>query len=213
MGVHTSPGAIALILTAWGPSWPATLRTKPMTPALAAAYAVRPTPRNPATDDTQITLPPPRATMAGTALWGGEEHRGEIDAQRPVPFLERRVEKLGARFDADVVVQDVEAAPALDGGGDHRPALLRSGHVGGERLDVAALGADEPDGLLGALLHDVDAEDARALPGEQDRGRLAVAESGPARPRARDDRDLAGETTGDTPTPSGACPESRGPSA
>src|SRR5213594_1911191 len=51
----------------WGPSWTATERTNPITPALAVAYAVRPYPRSPAIDDTQITAPPPRRAIAGTA--------------------------------------------------------------------------------------------------------------------------------------------------
>src|SRR5499426_694186 len=67
MGVHTGPGAIALTRIPFGPSWTATERTNPITPALAVAYAVRPYPRSPAIDDTQITAPPPRRAIAGTA--------------------------------------------------------------------------------------------------------------------------------------------------
>src|SRR5262249_4333506 len=42
----------------------------------------------------------------------------------------------------------------------------------------------------------VDAEDARALAGEEDGRRLAVAEAGPARARPGDDGHLAGEPIG-----------------
>ena len=61
------PGAIALTRMPFGPSWTAHVFTKPMTAAFAAAYAVRPCPRSAATDDTQITEPLPRVSIAGTA--------------------------------------------------------------------------------------------------------------------------------------------------
>ena len=59
---------------------------------------------------------------------------------------------------------------------------------------LAAVGADQPDGLLGALLRDVHAQHPRALAREQDRRRLAVAEPEPARPRPGHNRDLPGES-------------------
>src|SRR6266545_3116968 len=68
IGVQTGPGAIALTRIPFGASCTATDRTKPITPAFAVAYAVRPTPRIPATDDTQMTEPPPRRSIAGTAV-------------------------------------------------------------------------------------------------------------------------------------------------
>src|SRR5262249_39743866 len=67
IGVHTVPGAIALTRIAFGASWIATLTTNPRTPALAAAYAVRPAPRKAAIDDTHVMAPPPRRSRAGTA--------------------------------------------------------------------------------------------------------------------------------------------------
>src|SRR5207245_9325413 len=67
IGVPAGPGAIALTLMPFGPSWTATDRTKPITPALAVAYAVRPWPRIPAIVETQMTAPPPPFSIAGTA--------------------------------------------------------------------------------------------------------------------------------------------------
>src|SRR5215831_17209620 len=62
--------------------------------------------------------------------------------------------------------------------------------VGRVRHRLAVLSADRRDGLLGALLHLVDAKDLRAFAREEDGGRLAVAEARAARPGAGDDRDL-----------------------
>src|SRR5262249_45766327 len=56
---------------------------------------------------------------------------------------------------------------------------------------LAMLGADRRDGLLGALLHLVDAEDLGTFAREEDGGGLAVAEARAARAGAGDDRDLA----------------------
>jgi len=53
-----------------------------------------------------------------------------------------------------------------------------------------AFATDDPDRLLGALADPVHAEHARALAGEEDGRRLAVAEARAARARARHDRDL-----------------------
>src|SRR5829696_4258124 len=67
IGVQINPGAIAFTRIPFGPSWTAHVVTKPRTAAFAAAYAVRPAPRIAAIDDTQITEPPPRRSIAGTA--------------------------------------------------------------------------------------------------------------------------------------------------
>src|SRR5262249_2092290 len=82
----------------------------------------------------------------------------------------------------DVVVEDVEPAPAGDRRLDHRAALVGARDVGGVSRRLAALGADQPDRLLRALEHLIDAEDTRALARDEDRRGLAVAD--PRRPRA-----------------------------
>ena len=140
-----------------------------------------------------MTAPPPRRTIAGTAACVARNIDLRSTADDAIPVFLGRLEQVLARLDPDVVVEDVEAAPALDRRSDHGDALAGPRDVGGVGQRLAALGADEPDGLLGAVLHLVDAEDARALAGEEDRRRLAVAEARAARAGAGHDRDLAVE--------------------
>src|SRR5262249_4219459 len=109
----------------------------------------------------------------------------------PVPLLLGRLEEALAGLDPDVVVEDVEPAPAGDRRLDHRAALVGAGDVGRVSRCLAALGADQPDRLLRALEHLIDAEDTRALAREEDRRGLAVADPGPPRARAGHDRHLA----------------------
>src|SRR5262245_25272094 len=59
---------MALTRMPFGPSCTATLVTKPITPAFAAAYAVRPWPTMAAMEETQV-IAPPRFSIAGTAAW------------------------------------------------------------------------------------------------------------------------------------------------
>ena len=88
-------------------------------------------------------------------------------------------------------MQDVDTAPAIDRGLDHRRTLGVARDVGGVGGRLAALRSNRRDGLLGAVLHLVDAEDFRALAREENGRRLAVAEARAARAGAGDDRDLA----------------------
>src|SRR5439155_6932458 len=74
----------------------------------------------------------------------GEEHGLEVDGDHPVPLVLRRLEEILARLDADVVVEDVEAAPALDRAPDHRLALGGVRHVGDECRRLAAFAPDHP---------------------------------------------------------------------
>src|SRR5439155_22628901 len=97
-----------------------------------------------------------------------------------VPLLLGDLEDPGARLDAHVVVEDVEAAIALDRGGHHRAAVRGAGDVGRPGRGVAALARDLLHGLLGALEDRVDAEHPGALARDPDRRRLAVAEARPA---------------------------------
>src|SRR5438093_58927 len=130
----------------------------------------------------------------------GAEH--ERLARAPARLVLRRLEEILARLDADVVVEDVEAAPALDRAPDHRLALGGVRHVGDECRRLAAFAPDHPDGLLGTLLRLIGAEDLGPLPGEEDGRRLAVPEARTPRAGARHDRDLAGQSSAhEPPTP------------
>src|SRR5213594_3748705 len=133
----------------------------------------------------------------------GEEHGLEVDGHHAVPLVFRRLEEILARLDADVVVEDVETPPALDRDLDHRPALGGTCHIGGECERLTPSAPDQPDGLLGALLHLIGAQDLRPLPGEEQGGRLAVPEAGAPRTGAGHDRDFAAQSSAHEPsTPS-----------
>jgi hypothetical protein len=54
-------------------------------------------------------------------------------------FLLGGLEQPLAGLDADVVVEDVEAPQAGDGGGDHRVTVGAARHVGGVGLGLAPL--------------------------------------------------------------------------
>src|SRR5262249_58194619 len=95
---------------------------------------------------------------------------------------------------AEVVVEEGEAAPSVDRRRDHSETLAGTRDVGSVSQRLAALGADEPSGLLSAVLHLIDAQDAGALAGEENRRRLAVSEPRAARARAGHDRDLPVES-------------------
>src|SRR5439155_24471260 len=90
-----------------------------------------------------------------------------------------------------VVGEYVEPTPPLAGLRHHPVTVGRARHVGGEGRRLTALAADDPRGLLRALLELVDAQDACALTREEDGRRLAVAQAWAPRPGPRDDRDLA----------------------
>jgi hypothetical protein len=124
---------------------------------------------------------------------GGEQHGLEIHRHHAVPILLGRLEDVLAGLDAHVVVEDVKAAVRRHRGRDHGPAVGRASDVRGESGGGAALALDDGHRLFGAGELRVHTEDGRALPSEQNGGGLAVAEARPARPGARDDRDLARE--------------------
>src|SRR5665213_1687109 len=93
---------------------------------------------------------------------------------------------------AGVVDQDVEAAPALHGRGDHPDAVGFLHDIGLPGEGAAAVLSDHGGGLLSPLADAVDAQHLGALAGEQQRHGAAVAD-GLARRLARthDDHALA----------------------
>ena len=120
------------------------------------------------------------------------EHRGgQVGRDDPVPVVQRLGDRVAAGADADVVVQDVEAAVALGGEGGHRLGGVGVGDVRRERRGLAALGADRRLQRLRPLEVAVDQHDAGAFPGEEGGDRAAVADPLGLRRRPRDDGDLA----------------------
>ena len=67
---------------------------------------------------------------------------------------------------ADVVVQDMERAVALDCCGDHVVAVVGVGYVGSCRRCLAAFFGDDAGGRFCPFADGIDEDDLRAFPGE-----------------------------------------------
>ena len=123
-------------------------------------------------------------------LLGQEEGGLEVDVQDSVPVVHGVGEEVaGAAGDAGVVVEDVDAAEALDGGCDQPIEVGQVRDVGLDGQRTAAGRLDLAGGLLGQLGAQVGDDDAGALLREAQRNRAPDAPGG-----ARDDRDLVGQT-------------------
>src|SRR5204863_124587 len=85
----------------------------------------------------------------------------------------RGVDDAPAPADPDIVVEQIESAKARERGVDKSAALRFVDDVGDMRGGGAAFGHDHRYGLLRRLGHDVDDENARALPRQEDRRRRA----------------------------------------
>ena len=92
--------------------------------------------------------------MIGITCLAGEDAALEVDRHAAVERLLGDVEQLGVAAgdaDADIVVQDVDAAPAAVRIGHHGLDLGILGDVGLEGHRRALVLADHVDGLLGRL--------------------------------------------------------------
>src|SRR6185437_15631532 len=90
--------------------------------------------------------------------------------------------------DADVVVQDVDAAPQPVAGTHRSDHVGLVGDVGLAGFRRAALGPDLGDGLVGRLLVDVGDEYLRALAGVQQGNGFAVPHGPPLQLAAAEDQ-------------------------
>ncbi len=126
-------------------------------------------------------------------MLGGEEHRLDVDLHHASPGLGRLVDDRAAAADADVVVEEVEPAEAVERGGDHAAALGVVGEVGLMRGRGAAFRRDHGHRALGQGQVAVDDQHAGAGPGQQDRRRPAVADAVAGSAASGDDGDLAGQ--------------------
>ena len=76
--------------------------------------------------DEMFTIAPPVAALdhRGDGVFGGEEHRLDVDPHHPLPPAPRLGDdRMGAR-DADVVVEDVDPPEPGERGLHHRRALV-----------------------------------------------------------------------------------------
>jgi hypothetical protein len=95
-----------------------------------------------------------------------EVHGAEVDRHLPVPGLLAQLHRAADLQDADVVVQEIEAPEGLEAALDRAGHRRAVGDVGLKGLGLAPLAADDGDGLLRRLVHQIDAEDARPFPRE-----------------------------------------------
>ena len=117
------------------------------------------------------------------------EDPGQHDPEAPFPDLGVQLADVAAARPVGVVVDDVEAAVALDGEGDHRLDLGERADVGVAVHGLAARVANRREHPLARLVGDVRADDAGSLFRE-----AADRRGADARRAAGDDCDLAGES-------------------
>lgn len=85
--------------------------------------------------------------------------------------------------DADIVVEDVDAAEMPDGRGDAGLDRGEVGDIGGEGESLAALAGDDRGGLFSGIAVEVDAGDAGALASISDENAaLPLPQPGPEEP-------------------------------
>src|SRR5215471_17215334 len=140
-------------------------RVRAMTAPLDAEYVVRPRGRRAEIDET-FTMAPP-------------------------PVLQRLIHHGAAAADAHVVVEEVEATVAIEGGADHARAVLVAREVGAESHRLTPFVLDHAHRLLGEIDGLVHHDDLGPCPGEQDGGGAAVADARARGPASRHDGDLA----------------------
>ena len=124
---------------------------------------------------------------------GQQEHGLDVDLHDPAVFLGLLVDHAAAAADADIVVEEIEPAPAVDRGVDQPLAIGFLGDVAGMRGGCAALGLDHLDRAFGELEVEVGHQHFCAGARQQDRRSAAVADAVARRAAARHDRDLAGQ--------------------
>ena len=118
-------------------------------------------------------------------MLGEQEHRLDVDLHHAAVFLGLLVDHAAAAADADIVVEEVEPAPAIDRGVDQPLAVGLLGHVAGMRGGMAALGLDHLDGAFGELHVEVGHQHLGAGARQQDRRGAAVADAVAGRAAAR----------------------------
>ncbi len=124
----------------------------------------------------------------------GRKHGLDVDLHDAPVFLGLLVDHAAAAADADVVVEEIEPAPVIDGGVDQPLALRFLGDVAGMGDGMAALGLDHLDRALGELQIEIGHHHPGAGASEQDRRGAAVADAVILGAAARHDGDLVLET-------------------
>ena len=193
------PGMMQLARMLSGAWSRARARVSPTTADLLTVYCADDLPglgRRAVTDETLMMEPLPAFFMCGYGVAAHVDHAHEVYGGAAIPVFVGGLDDAAATASsADVVVQDVDSAVALDSGGNHVLAVVGVGYVGGGSGCLAAFFGDDAGGRLCPLAYGVNEYDLRAFPGEEYCGCRAVADAASAECACTaDDGDLAAES-------------------
>ena len=138
-----------------------------------------------------MIAPPLALSICGSTAFAGPVDRAEIEVESRLELRFVEVHRSACDHDADIVVQDVDAAEIAP----WRAATAASTRRGlvtsaASAMRVAALGGDDARGLRRRSAPRSIAGDPRAFARVGDRRGLAVAPAGPGGARAEDEGDL-----------------------
>ena len=147
--------------------------------------------------DEMLTIAPPFAVLdhGGNRVFGKQEHCLDVDPHYAPILLGVLVDDAAAAADADIVVEEVEPAPAVDGGLDQPLAFGLNGDVAGQRRSAATLGLDHFDRSPGKPRIEIGHHHLGTGPRQQDRRGPAVADTIPRGAATADDRDLVSQAS------------------
>src|SRR5262249_61729228 len=123
-----------------------------------------------------------------------QEHGLDVDLHDASIVLGPLVDDAAAAADTDIVVEEVEPAPALDGGVDQPLAVRFVGDVPGMRHRGAAFSGNHRHGAFGEPQLAIGDDDPGPGARHQDRGGTPVADTVVGCSAAADDGDLTCET-------------------
>src|SRR3989454_3440420 len=169
-------------------------RVSAMTAPFEAEYAVRPRGRSAEIDDTLTIAPPPGSDHRGDGVLGHQEHGLDVDLHDPAPGLLALFDHGAPAADADIVVEEVEPAEAIERRLDHRPAILGFGDVGLAPDRLATERFDHRHRPRRELRGTINDDDARSGFGQQDRRGAPVADAVPRGAASGHDGDLTVES-------------------
>ena len=145
--------------------------------------------------DEMLTIAPPLggSDHRGNGVFREQEHALDIDLHHPPVFFRFLFDDAAAAADADIVIEEIEAAPARHGGFNQPFAVGFLGDVAGQRRRRAAFRRNHCHGTFGKPELAIGDQHFGAGARQQDRRRPAVADAVARRPAATHHRDFAGQ--------------------
>ena len=127
-------------------------------------------------------------------MFGKQEHGFDVDLHHAPIFLHLLIDDAAAAADADIVVEEVEPVPAVDGGLDQPFAFGLNGDVAGHSQGNATLGLDHFDRAPGKPTIEIGHHHLGTGARQQDRRSPAIADTVARSTPTADDCDLASQT-------------------